>query len=274
MNIENLCLHCLTEKPNANGKCPKCGFDNSNYKMRKNQLPPYTILNGKYIIGRVLDAGGFGIVYLAKDLFLNTVVAVKELFPSNMMIRNTESSGGGNLISYLAEKDNVIEIKEKFIREAKILAKYRNMEGIVRVIELFEENGTAYLVMEYLDGIDLKQYLKNKGTLTFQETITLLRPIMNALKALHTVGIIHRDISPDNIMLLKDGSVKLLDFGGVKNITKKSGKHSEMLMIKGVILRWNSISQVERLARGQISMLCVQRFIDASQEKYFRNRLK
>ncbi len=232
MDLDKLCLNCLKEKPNAQDKCPYCGFDNADYVMRENQLPPYTILNGKYVIGHVIDIGGFGIVYQAMDLYLNKVVAIKELFPTSMMTRNTDTHTGEISASYTAAKDNINEVREKFIREARTLAKYENIEGIVRVKDLFEENGTAYFVMEYLEGIDLKEYVRQKGTLTFQETMTLLRPIFEALKILHAEGIIHRDISPDNIMLLNDGRVKLLDFGGVKNTMNQSSKKSEMVMVK------------------------------------------
>ncbi len=227
-----LCLNCMEEKPNAYGRCPHCGFDNANYVSRKNQLPPYTVLNRKYVIGRVIDAGGFGIVYLAKDFYSNSTIAIKEFFPASMMTRDTGTYNGEISTTYLASPKDIDEMRQKFLREARVLARFQDLEGIVHIKDLFEENGTAYMAMEYLDGIELKDYLQRNGTLTFQETITLLRPVMNALKTLHGEGIVHRDISPDNIMLLKNGGVKLLDFGGAKNTLHQSDKRSEMVMIK------------------------------------------
>ena len=228
MNYDALCIHCFHEKNSRNEVCPYCGFDPKNYCPQRNHLRPYTILHGEYLLGEVVGHGGFGIVYRAFDLNLHSMVAIKELFPTGLMTRICDSqpvsmAGLPNTpISavYMERPEYIDEIREKFVREARTLAKLESRqgdEGIVRVHALFSENGTDYMVMEFLEGQSLKEYLKVRPRIEWNHLLEMLKPCMNALILLHNQGIIHRDISPDNIMILKTTErLKLLDFGNVK----------------------------------------------------------
>ncbi|MCC8104036.1 MAG: protein kinase [Clostridiales bacterium] len=239
MQIEKICINCMKEKTQQNGPCPHCGFDNNNYQYKSNHLRPMTVLNGKYLLGRSIGQGGFGIVYIALDLSLNIVVAIKELFPENMMTRIDDGYTQRLSVSYAVGYDYVEEVKRKFIQEARTIAKVEGSTdgGVVQVKDLFEENGTAYMVMEYLEGQTMKSYLKEYGKLDFETVADMMKPVMESLKKLHDAGIVHRDISPDNIMLLKSNRVKLLDFGDVKftEAAAREGENaikSEMIQVK------------------------------------------
>lgn len=215
MDFRKICYNCMKEKPIADGYCPYCGFNNAEYRYPPNQLSPGTPLNGKYILGRALGTGGFGITYLALDVHLQMVVAIKELFLKNISIRNAN-----NTISVSAGNRKTFEInKQRFLKEARILAVFNEQdnEGVVVVRDHFEENNTAYIVMEYLHGMTLKN-LVSKSKLSFEETRRLMDPICRSLMKIHQLGVVHLDVSPDNIMILNDNRAKLLDFGGARII--------------------------------------------------------
>lgn len=178
-------------------------------------LPVDTILAGEYIIKNVLGQGGFGITYLAEEYRTNAKVAVKEFFPETMAMRSTPSL---EVRTYTDERlDNFRFGMNSFLAEAKVLAQFQGNPHIVGVQKYFEENGTAYFVMEYIEGIDFKTYIKqNGGKLVWEEVWKIMSPVMDALDAVHQKGMVHRDVTPDNIFLSKDGTVKLLDFGSAR----------------------------------------------------------
>lgn len=222
MNFQNICINCMHELNNGQNAgtaiCPHCGFDASTYQMAPYVLPPFTVLNGKYLIGKVLGAGGFGITYIAMDMALERVVAIKEYFVQGSMYRSNTQTIDVTIATGSVSQEKIYSInKEKFEAEAKILARLEHLPGIVRVYDYFNENGTSYMALEYLDGMTLQKYVKqNGGKLQVQEVLEKLEPTIKSLELLHQNKILHRDISPDNIMVLKDGSLKLFDFGGVK----------------------------------------------------------
>ena len=178
-------------------------------------LPEDTIIHGSYCIGKVLGFGGFGITYIGADLRNGGAVAVKEYYPSGFVTRipgNTQVESSSNYRLFARGKDN-------FLQEARMIYHCQNPH-IPRIFSLFEENGTAYYIMEYLEGSDLRQYLRaNNGRLEWHllEPITL--QIMDALAAVHREGIIHRDVSPDNIYLSRDNTAKLIDFGAARALS-------------------------------------------------------
>ena len=238
MNIENLCYGCMREKENADESCPYCGFDKFSYEKTRSTraLPLGTILNGKYFLGKVLGEGGFGITYLAMDLNFEMPVAVKEYFPVGLASRDTSIEGSTENVSVITgEKKKYYDYGiRSFSAEAKNLAKFQRTDGIIAVKDFFLENHTAYLVMEYIDGKTLKQYLEEKGApLSEEETLRLIRPILNDLQKIHEEGIIHRDISPENIMLAKDGRVVLIDFGAARISTGAETKSLTVLLKHG-----------------------------------------
>ena len=222
-HVEDLCLNCMQER-GPSGKCVHCGFDITEYRVKPHHLEPFTILNGRYLLGRVLGEGGFGITYSALDLVKEERVAIKELFISGLLERR-------NTRTILVNADTDVkryyyECKRKFVQEADLLQKLGDKQGIVDIYNYFEENDTAYIVMEYLPGEDIRTILKKKGgKISFEETFKLLRMPMRTLIELHCMGIYHRDISPDNIRKLTDGRVKLMDFGGAKSVvnSEKAG---------------------------------------------------
>ncbi len=194
------------------------------------QLPCRTILNGKYMVQRVLGEGGFGITYEGWDLNLELKVAIKEYFPSGFVTR-----GNTDVIAHTGSSGEYYEKgKQKFLSEAKILARFYFLPGIVGVKDFFLENNTAYIVMEFLDGMTLKEYTEQAGgRLEAGQVLELMRPVMDSLAQVHRSGLIHRDISPENIMLTKEGQVKLLDFGAARDISPEGERSLSVLLKPG-----------------------------------------
>ena len=176
--------------------CEHCGWpaDGNN---DPHQLPVGTILQGKYMVGRVLGQGGFGITYIAWDMNLDIQVCIKEFYPSSTVNRDVTRStvvncNTTNMEGYYAA------CLERFLREGKALAKFRNVPQIVGIHDFFQLNNTAYMVMEFVSGIDLAKYVQKRGgRLHMDEILKILKPVMEALQLVHDAGIIHRDISPD-----------------------------------------------------------------------------
>lgn len=227
MSNTYFCYNCMGQVQYLNGRCPECGCDHPVFN-KPHQLPVETILNARYLVGRVLGEGGFGITYLGYDLKLNTKVAIKEYFLSGGVSR-TKAETVTPVSAHTASYFNAG--REKFLSEAKMLARFMHEANIVSVRDYFLENNTAYIVMEYLQGQNFNDYFKSKGPISFDELFTMLEPVMRSLDKMHKEGLIHRDISPANIMLLKNGGVKLLDFGTARE-QSLSGEHSLSVMLK------------------------------------------
>lgn len=177
-------------------------------------LPQRTILAGQYIIEKTLGQGGFGITYRAVDHKTGQKVAVKEFFPDSMATRTARTM----VSAFSGERgENFAYGKGCFLREAETLAQFIGNENIVRVYNYFEENGTAYFVMEYIEGTSFDQYIKDRGgKVSYEEAEKILLPVIDALAVVHAKGIVHRDVTPDNIYITKGGKVKLLDFGAAR----------------------------------------------------------
>lgn len=179
------------------------------------QLKPGTILNGKYLVGNIIGEGGFGITYIGRDTVLETKVAIKEFYPMGRINRNNEISS--NLtISTEEQRDFIKKGRERFLEEARNVAQFSSEPGIVNVKDFFEENGTAYIIMEYLEGKTLAAHIKECGPMDAGKVRELMLPLVTALSKIHKMGVIHRDISPDNIMYLGKGTCKLMDFGSAR----------------------------------------------------------
>lgn len=215
INIQCLCGNCFRKRNSPDSLCTVCGYDPAADKGRHPMaLSPGSILNGKYIIGRVLGQGGFGITYLALDYTLNIRVAMKEFFPESVVTRQPGTAAA--LVSPGME-ETFAEGARSFLDEARVLAKFQGNLNIVGVREFFEENRTAYFVMDYVEGTSFKSYIvKHGGKISWQEAAKILIPVMDALEAVHLRGILHRDVTPDNIFLTQNSGVKLLDFGAAR----------------------------------------------------------
>ena len=209
------CPFCMNELREGESKCSACGRELSEYVSPSHTLAQGAMLNHRYLVGGVLGEGGFGITYIGLDTLLQFKVAIKEFYPAGMVNRNNTVSNEVLSISADTARELFSKSREHFLHEARTLAKFTNEPGIVAVRDFFEENHTVYIVMEYLDGITLKSYLKQVGTISSYNTICLLMPVFQSLKKIHEKNLIHRDISPDNIMLVGE-AVKLLDFGAAR----------------------------------------------------------
>lgn len=159
-------------------------------------------------------------------------VAIKEFFPQGIVTRNIEYEDAVT-VTFVGEKDNYNKGKEKFLKEARIMARFSKDEGIVKAQDFFEINNTAYIVMEYLEGITLKQYLRENERIEPEELLELFVPLIESLDEIHSQGLIHRDISPDNIMVLLGGKIKLMDFGAVRDYTDFGEKSLSLILKPG-----------------------------------------
>ena len=214
--------------------CPHCGGAQNG----PHQLPVGTLLRDRYKLGRVLGQGGFGITYLGWDILMRRPVAVKEFYPRGTVYRKTT-------VSYRVECTEDTEIthyeysRERFLREASALVDFRDIPEVVDILDFVKENNTAYIIMEFVRGVDMAKYIQMKGgRLSVEETFRILKPVMEALAKVHKGGIVHRDISPDNIILDPMGGAKLLDFGAVRSVEnpdvdKELNKSTEAILKQG-----------------------------------------
>lgn len=225
-----LCPECFEEKK-EDEVCPACGCE------EKKERSPFilsqgTILRRQYIIGKVLGVpGGFGITYLGYNQKLETKVAIKEYFPRSLAGRTTD---GLSIKAHSLQDEASFKLgMEQFLNEARLLAKFSH-PNIIRVIDFFEENGTAYLVMEYHQGINLVEYLKKQGgCLTEPEVRKIMFPILDGLCEIHVRGVLHRDIKPQNIYITEKGTPILLDFGAARHVINSNNRSLSVMMTPG-----------------------------------------
>ena len=224
----SLCYNCFREIPEQEGACPYCGFDlKENEKMYPGALRAGTVLKGRYLLGRVLGQGGFGITYLAWDESLKARVAVKEYMPGELATRLEHRQV---VVRTAARQEEFAYGQERFREEARILAKFMGQPNIAGVTDYFDENGTSYFVMDYIEGISFKTYIAQAGgRVSPEEALDVMIPVLRALTAVHGEGLIHRDVTPDNIYITKDGNVKLLDFGSAQYIRRgRQGPYTDV----------------------------------------------
>lgn len=244
------CVNCMEEITGS--VCPYCGYQENQTEQALYGLKRNSILRGRYLVGNVLGQGGFGITYIGFDIALEIKVAIKEYFPMGYASRDYTHS---NQITWNIMRDGQEQWKkgsEGFLKEARRMAKIDVYPEIVRVRDTFMENNTSYIVMDYVEGETLKAWLLKNGTMKFSDCVRMLAPLMQSLNRVHKRGLIHRDISPDNIMLLPDGEVRLLDLGAAKDlsiesngtsqlVTKKGFSPSEQYMENGSIGTWTDV---------------------------------
>lgn len=247
-----LCPGCMAVLDEPDLPCPLCGFDKTTYAPSPRSLRPFTILSGKYLVGKVIGEGGFGITYIGFNLDTELPVAIKEYFPSELATRDITA---GNALSIFAGESQQLykEGLEKYLREARNLTMFSDLPGIVTVKDFFYENETAYIIMEYINGITLKQHLiKVGGRMSQSEVTKMMKPVLESMIKIHETGMIHRDISPDNIMITKNNQIKLTDFGAArvfngednKSITvvlKRGYAPEEQYRVKGVQGPWTDV---------------------------------
>lgn len=232
-NRYDRCPNCMQALPAGDDVCPFCGFDVAAYEEKSTCLRPFTLLQNKYMLGRVIGVGGFGITYIGWDLNLQTYIAIKEYYPGSLASRDT-SATATQVIPNESAKDVYDKGLKRYVEEAQNLSKFYQLQGIVSVKDFFYENGTGYIVMEYINGINLKEYLNNAGgKLPEQTVLGLMKPVLESLYQMHNSGLVHRDISPDNIMVDKDNKIKLIDFGSARGQSTETDKTYTVILKHG-----------------------------------------
>ena len=207
-----LCPFCM--RMTEGDTCHHCG-KNTDYSGQPMHLPAGYVVSGKdpYVLGAALGQGGFGITYIALNMKTGQRVAIKEYYPTYCSAR-TENS---NVTAYSNQEEVYQKGKERFLDEARTLKSLSDLKSIVDVLDFFEANNSAYLVMEYLEGSSLKEYAAKNGKFPAQKFLEQIKPLMEDIQKMHDRGVIHRDIAPDNIILLPDGQMKLIDFGAARS---------------------------------------------------------
>lgn len=238
-----ICMGCMEQYGDVYEVCPHCGYIEGTPTAESYHMEPGTILAKHYIVGKVIGSGGFGTTYLGWDYELGRKIAIKEYLPIEF---STRVQGISDVTIFPGEKEEQFRAGiEKFIEEAQRLVKFKTVPGIVRFYDCFEENKTAYITMEYLEGETLKERLSRNQTvnsnseietydkLTYEEARKILDALLDALEEVHKEGIIHRDIAPDNVFLTKDGGVKLIDFGASRYATTRHSRSLTVLIKEG-----------------------------------------
>ena len=225
-----LCMNCFSVKGQYE-VCPYCGYVEGTPPEHPQYLTPGTILANHFIVGTAIDMGGFGITYRCYDTTLGIAVAVKEFFPAGLVNRAPGESVVG-LLSGDKQQQYRVELK-RFLMEAQSIAQFGKAKDIVNVYAFFEENNTAYIIMEYIDGVLLKDYLEKQGKMEPQVALHIIDLIINAVKKIHSKGIIHRDISPDNIFISSEDAIKVFDFGAAQLNDSTEGKNCEKVIKVG-----------------------------------------
>lgn len=221
----NLCPNCFAE--GVYQSCPHCNYSALSQADNHLILPPGTLLQGRYLLGRVLGAGGFGVTYLVKDSQSGEKRAIKEYLPVQLAVRDKQSG-----IVYPSSDTNLETYQHGlsvFRQEAQVLRAFEGNPSIVQVYDYFESNGTGYFVMEYLDGVNLKALIRSmNGRAPLPLATEILRNMAHVLQGVHQKGMLHRDVSPENIFVTKQGQPKLIDFGATRFFV---GERSQSLSV-------------------------------------------
>lgn len=225
-----LCMNCFSVKGQYE-TCPFCGYQEGTPPKQPHYLTPGTILGNHFIVGTSIGVGGFGITYRAYDTTLGVIVAIKEFYPVGLVNR----SPGERKIGLLSGEKQIQyqEQLKRFLMEAQSIAQFGKAKDIVNVYDYFEENNTAYIIMEYIDGVLLKDYLEKQGRMEVKTALTIIEPVIEAVKKIHAQGIIHRDISPDNIFIADEEAIKVFDFGAARLSDSKEGMAAEKVIKVG-----------------------------------------
>ena len=212
------CMKCMHSLAVGETVCPECGRAYGSVNAESFALKPGTILEGKYLVGEMLGQGGFGITYIGFDLLLEQKVAIKEYYPMSTGMVSRDGHSTVVWSSAMMGKTGTQKGFDSFLKEARKMAKLGGIPGVVGVKSVFIQNETAYIVMDFIEGETLLKKLQKNGPMDFDSCVKLMTPIMQALAEVHEHGIIHRDISPDNIMVRPDGKLILLDLGAAKDL--------------------------------------------------------
>ena len=231
MKTNLFCPNCF-QSDCFNGRlCYQCGYEQK-AAVDSRAMRAGVLLKNRYFLGRVLGIGGFGITYLAFDSRLRQRCAVKEYFPVEWAVR---MSGTNQIEPNSQLKDELYyHGKDVFVKEANILLEFQRESHIVNVRDFFEQNGTAYLVMEYVQGVTLSRYMREQNKpLSIALANQMVQEIGDSLHRVHKKNLLHRDISPDNIMYDNKGEMKLIDFGATREFALNSPQSISVMVKPG-----------------------------------------
>lgn len=283
MEDKKYCMNCM-QPLSWDGTCPHCGLAAEKISDAPHHIPHGSkLFHGKYLVGRVLGEGGFGITYIGLDLTLLIAVAIKEYFPNGLVWRKCDKTRSSYQVTpYTPESKVLFERgKDDFLKEARVLSQFGTQEGIVRTRSFFEENDSVYLVMDYVRGGSIKDYVKRNGPFSPQNCWNILHNPIRALLDLHQRGLVHQDVSPDNVIINAEGNGVLIDFGAVRHanaiddktrtsIYKQGFSAYEQLEKRGKRGPW---TDVYSLCATIYYMLTGQAPIDAT-ERVFNDTIK
>jgi serine/threonine protein kinase len=227
----DVCLNCFKDKGDFM-VCRYCGWVEGTPPDQAYHLHPGTVLAHRYVVGTVIGFGGFGVIYKVWDLQLSKILAIKEFFPAGLVNR---VPGEKDVLVFSGDDEaNYLKTLQRFLEEARNIARFNDDPNIINVLNYFEENNTAYIVMEHLEGISLSDYLLEKGgRLSPEEAFSIIEPVMDGLMTIHKTGIIHRDIHPGNIFITTANRIKIIDFGAAKFSTGEDEKTLTVLVTQG-----------------------------------------
>lgn len=224
------CMHPMEDRSLT--VCPACGEPLELSCDTSRFLRPGTILQGKFVVGKVLGAGGFGNTYVGWNRLLQCKVAIKEYFPRQLSVRNSEDSTVS--VSETASRQRFHAGLQQFLEEARGIAGLQEVKGIIQIYTFFEEYGTGYFVMEYLEGMDVKAILKRRGgRMDYEDSRRIILTVLHTLREIHKRGVLHRDIAPDNVYVTKEGVIKLIDFGAAKHASENADTQGEIMLKPG-----------------------------------------
>lgn len=229
INGKQFCENCFEKVTGT--VCSSCGYNRSDSAYDPSLLVPGSVLMNRYVIGQIIGKGGFGITYLAYDALVCRKIAIKEYFPYGLAQRAIGSSEVS-----VTSADNVEPFRlgaEKFYNEAKLVMRFNGNPNIVGVYDSFYENNTAYMAMEYLSGCTLKEYIRKHGILSAPQALYAATNIANALVVAHSASILHRDITPDNVILCDNGDIKLIDFGAARQVVAEHSQNFSVVLKPG-----------------------------------------
>lgn len=227
------CYSCMQQLEEEDLEtCPYCGEALEISSDTSRFLKPGTILQNKFVVGKVLGAGGFGNTYIGWNQLLQCKVAVKEYFP-----RQLSSRGEDGLTVSVSDTVSMQRFRSglhQFLEEARNIASLQDVRGVVQVFNFFEENGTGYIIMEFLEGMNVKEILKKRGDKAdYEWSRRVMLTVLHTLREIHKRGILHRDIAPDNIFVTNEGVIKLIDFGAAKYAAETAGLRGEIVLKAG-----------------------------------------
>ena len=226
-----LCMGCMNQMEDQVSVCPHCGFNERELKQEAYYLTPGTVVGGKYIIGRALSYAGYTVTYIGMDAENNRKVLVKEYLPNEF---STRPEGDKEVTIYSGDaKEQFEEGLTTFLNEANRIQQLGRPQGIMQVYDCVAENDTGYVISEYLEGQTLAQMLEGGKKFSPQEAKEFICEILEGLRRVHPLDVVHCDIAPETIVVTRTGEIKLLDFGATRYVTTANSKSLAIILKQG-----------------------------------------